>query len=119
MNIYYAHPLNLYNTKQEERDMDSLRMIFEGSTIVNPNNPETDALYKTTWSMQVFFDIIKECDLLVFRAIPSGQITAGVAAEINVAIEYGIPVLELPSMIFSRIMSPQETRQYLHEIGQR
>lgn len=119
MNIYYAHPLNLYNTKQEERDVYFLRMLFQESTIVNPNSPDIDALYKTTWSMEVFFDLIKECDLFVFRATPSGRITAGVAAEINVAIEYGIPVLELPSMIVSRAMSIEETRAYLREVGQR
>jgi len=119
MKIYYAHPLYIYNTPQEQRDMDLLNTVFPSHTIINPNNPEADALYKETWSMDVFFELVRDCDLLVFRATPSGQITAGVAAEIREAINCGISVLEIPSMVNSRSMNVEQTREYLKEIGQR
>lgn len=115
MKIYYAHFIGIYNTKQEERDLQLLKTIFEDAQIVNPNNPENEQLYKEK-GMDLFFKMIEDCSLLIFRGTISGKIPAGVLKEINYAKEKGIPVLEIPSFI-NREMSVDETRLTLIELG--
>lgn len=118
MKIYYAHCVAIYNTPQEDRDMQALRMIFPDAEIHNPNNPEDSKGYQEK-GMQHFYSLLAEdFDLFVFRALPGGQIPAGVAGEINAAITYGIPIMELPSFM-GRELSVADTRHYLKEIGSR
>jgi hypothetical protein len=118
MKVYYAHPLNIYNTPQEQRDLDTLAALFGAENILNPNAPEIDALYKTNHEMKIFFDLVKTCDVLAFRPTPFGKITAGVASEIQVAKDNGKLIIELPTFI-GRNMSVDATREYLAEVGQR
>ncbi len=118
MKVYYAHPLNLYNTKQEERDLATLAAIFGAENIINPNNDAIHALYKVNYDMTIFYNLVKSCDVIAFRGTPFGKITAGVAAEVKVAQEYGTFVIELPAFV-GRAMSVDQTREYLKEIGQR
>lgn len=118
MKVYYAHPLNIYNTPQEQRDLDTLATLFGAENILNPNTRELDTLYKRNYDMNMFFDLVRACDVLAFRPTPFGKITAGVAAEIQVAKESGKLIIELPNFI-GRNMSVEMTREYLSEVGQR
>jgi hypothetical protein len=58
-------------------------------------------------------------DGVVFRALPDGRIPAGVAQEIKWANERGLPIIELPTFAYDRVMSVELTRVYLHETGAR
>lgn len=116
--LYYAHPIDIYNTPQEERDLMLMQKVFGiRYDIINPNSPKDEEAYKTK-GMAYFTEQVERCDLLVFRAYPFGKIPAGVAKEIMAAIEKNIPVMELPSMV-DRIMSVDDTRQYIKEVGTR
>ena len=116
MKVYYAHCMAIYNTIQEERDLYTISRF--GWEVINPNSPE----HKEHWEklgMDYKDIIMKDAEAVVFRALPDGRIPAGVAKEIKHAIDMDIPIIELPSGFLSRIISVDETREYLSEIGQR
>ena len=116
MKAYYAHCLAIYDTPQEKRDIATIERL--GLTVVNPNSVECDAGYERD-GMKYFDRFAEECDVVIFRAIPDGGIPAGIAAEIASFQKRGKPVIELPSGILGRVMSVDETREYLREIGHR
>jgi len=116
MKIYYARPISLYNTKQEERDLSLLVYLFKD--VVNPNKEELQRRYDIE-GMDVFTSAVKDCDALAFRSFQDGKISAGVKKEIDAAIENGKPVFELPTITSSRILSVEDTREYLKLLGHR
>jgi hypothetical protein len=116
MQAYYAHCTSLYNTPQEERDLSLIEEL--GFLVYNPNCEEADIAYKEH-GMPWFKKKVEECDCLVFRSLPDGNIPAGVYKEIQWAKEGGRPVFELPSGLLQRELSVEETREYLREVGQR
>jgi len=119
MIIYYAHFSGIYNTKQEERDMETIKKLFPEALIINPNTVEHQERYKTSGlGMDYFFNLVKSSDILVFRGCVNGKIGAGVWGEIQMAQEKGIPIIELPSFL-DRAMSVDETRLMLKELGVR
>lgn len=128
--VYYAHCMAIYGTKQEQRDIQLLAAL--GFDVVNPSHPEivksyeewleeNKVLIRNTPEMKMEFwtELVKEQNVLAFRALPHGKIPSGVVKEIAVAQAEGMPVFELPSMLNSRAMSVEETREYLYDIGQR
>lgn len=58
-------------------------------------------------------------EAVAFRALPDGRIPSGVALEIEWAKQRGLPIFELPTFAYDRVMSVDTTRTYLREIGQR
>lgn len=112
MRVYYAHHMSIYGTPQERRDVELLESL--GFEVVNPNTPEHDGQYGSG-GMKYFMQVASECDLIAFRALPDGSITAGVADEIKA----GPPVIELPSGIRRRTLDIAQTLETLRELGQR
>jgi len=118
LSIYYAHPVDLYNTPQEIRDLDLIDNLFgDNYKVINPNSPKDEDAYKAQ-GMEYFLNIVSGTNLLIFRGYPTGKIPAGVYKEIVRAIECGIPVLELPGLV-DRVLSVEDTRQFMREIGTR
>ena len=142
MIVYYAHCLQLYGTKQEQRDLETLRGF--GFQVTNPADDAYAKLAKTVKQVYanpttdeeralvapfadageavmqlVFRGLVCNCDALVFRALPDGRIPAGVAQEIAWANLLGKPVIELPTNLLSRTMTVDQTREYLRLVGQR
>lgn len=113
---YYAHCMAIYDTEQEERDLETLDQL--GFTVFNPNNAQSSAGYEKE-GMGYFMKIIRKCDSLAFRANPDGSIPAGVAKEVSHAKALGKPVIELPCAISRRSLTIDETREWLKECGQR
>lgn len=132
--VYYAHCMAIYGTLQEERDLTTIKKVF-GEDIVNPSCDAISSQVKnlrsklaaeglsrdvqSTFVMNLFRELIQECDIFVFRALPDGRISSGVMKELRWAEEFGLPVFELPSNTVERELSLDATRQYLREIGQR
>lgn len=125
MKIYYAHCQNLYRTKQEERDIQILKLM--GFDVINPSDEihqkwVNDAKLQGIDSSKImiyFTELVSQCEGLAFRSLPDGRIPAGVAKEITqMASKLGF-VIELPSRLNSRMIDVDETREYLAEIGQR
>jgi hypothetical protein len=113
---YYAHSLHLYETAQEARDILTIEQL--GFKVVNPNAPEHQKPYEKE-GMDYFVDLANSCDVLAFRAHPNGEIPAGVHKEVINFIKTQRPVFELPWGINRRGMSVDDTREWLHELGER
>lgn len=116
MKVYYAHPISIYNSPQEQRDLTLLLGL--SLEVLNPNSPEIEARYKAE-GMALFEPLVKSCGALAFRAFLDGSIPAGVAKEIQWAREAGLPVFELPTAIARRSMSVEATREAITNCGAR
>lgn len=118
MLAYYAHCVAIYNTPQEQRDIETLLALGWG--ILNPNCPDCDHGYKAV-GMKFFetwpFENGATC--IAFRALPDGSIPAGVAKEIELFKAKNLPVIELPSAVGRRTLSVDNTREYMREVGAR
>lgn len=114
MKCYFARPINLYGTPQDERDIALIKSL--GFEMLNPNKEEVDRDYKAR-GMIVYEELVRQCDALCFRACPDGSITAGVAKEIAAA--EGKPIFELPCGIHRRTLTVEATREYLRNCGER
>lgn len=119
---YYAHTMTSYGSTIEQQDVELLQNL--GFEVVNPNTPniqaECDDFIKTNGRehvMDYFKSLVENCDLVAFRAIPNGDILSGVAAEVQHALDWNIPVIELPCSLQARMMDYPETKQYLTELG--
>lgn len=111
---YYARPINIYGSKQDQRDIATItRCGFDPVDITAEDIQEKYA----SEGMSCFLEVVRGCDILFFRALPDGSIPAGVAKEIDEAQCQGIPVVELPSAISRRYLNVEQTRVYLQEVG--
>lgn len=122
--VYYAHSMHLYNTVQEKRDVEFLEKL--GYEVYNPNSQKVQEGVKEykekhgdSRTMEYFIDLIEACDILAFRSHIDGKIPSGVGAEINTALGFMMPIIELPTLVKSRLLDVEETRQYLTYNGQR
>ena len=104
---YYSHPKVSYNTPLESADIETIQRL--GFKVINPN---TDKHQKTSGGkMDYFVELVKECDVLIFRAFADDYaIGAGVAKEIQTAQVNHIPVIELPNFYSHRSLNINETR---------
>jgi hypothetical protein len=123
--LYYAHPMEMYGTTQEAADISLIMEMFPEYHIYNPNNHEA-RMGAELHGMRFFTDIVKACDLVVFRSIEEPlpkrihqDIGAGVGKEILTAEASGIPVLEISRIagIERRILSITDTRKHLRQVG--
>jgi hypothetical protein len=116
MKVYYARPISLYNTKQDERDIQLLEEM--GFEVNNPNKAELVERYKTE-GMEVYLQLARESDVIAFRAFQDGKIGAGVYKELQEALRVGKIVIELPTITSGRVLSVDDTREYLKLLGHR
>ena len=114
--VYYARAISLYDTLQDARDIKLLEQM--GFEVVNPNDKKLSARYKKE-GMEVFYEVVESCDGLAFRAFQDGSIGAGVYGEMQRAKELGKFIFELPTVTSKRILSIEDTREYLSLIGKR
>lgn len=139
LRCYYAHCVAIYESPQEERDID--RLLTLGFDVINPNSPyfgdrcaEIKRIFSVAYAQdyldagEAIMDLVfkplfdgldSAMDLVAFRALPDGRIPSGVARELLWARLAGIPVIELPSNVSERGMTVDSTREYLREVGYR
>lgn len=122
LKCYYAHTILSYGSTQEEMDIKLLERL--GFEVINPNTPEIENELEQfiidhgkRRTMDFFTDIVSDCDLLAFRALPNSEILSGVAVEIMYARDHDMPIIELPCSLDSRVLNYPETKQFLIEIG--
>jgi hypothetical protein len=119
MKCYYSHCKAIYDTPQEDRDIDLLERL--GYEVVNPNMKIHREMCEDFGSggMDYFIGQVMKCDVLAFRSLPNGEIPAGVWTEIRTALDNIIAIFELPRFYNRTILSVDATRDYLKEVGQR
>ena len=87
MNIYYAHPMSMYGTREEKLKKAQIKRAFPGSHIVDPSLfPDHEMAY--------YLRRVERCNMVVFSRL-EGKIGAGIGKEINHALKSGMPVFEL------------------------
>ncbi len=111
MRLYYAHPMTLYGKAQERRDLATL-VALGFDDIVNPSDHDST-------DMNFYLALVQGCDVLAFRALLDGSIPSGIAAEIHLARVQAAPVFELPGFALRRMLTVEQTREFLHEAGER
>lgn len=118
VNVYYAHPISLYNSVQEKQDLQTLAAFCY--KVVNPNHPDIEKKYiESGKDWKIFDDLVLGCEVLAYRTLPDGRITSGVWKEIRLALENNIAVIKLPDLESEVVMTKEETYEYLKEKGLR
>ena len=119
---YYARCQAIYGTPQEARDHALIRRLGYEPILFDAAIQEKCNLLKIQGKNvmeEVFRPLVSSSSILFFRALPDCRIPAGVAEEIQYAGQLGVPVIEIPSGLYIRVMGIEETREYLKEAGQR
>lgn len=109
---YFARPITQFGTTKDESDMAEIDAA--GFTVLEITDDKTQRRYKLH-GMKAFYSRIEICDVLFFTAFPDGKIGAGVAKEIDHANTCGLPVFELPTQLYERQLSVEETRERVHK----
>lgn len=115
---YYARPISIDGTKQQERDVALIYSLGFCPYPIAEEKEKALAEYRKI-GMDAFKPYVKDSAVLIFRAFPDGSIGAGVAKEIAWAVEFGVPVIEIPRQVERRTLSVDDTREMLKELGQR
>jgi hypothetical protein len=86
--VYFAHPINTYNTKYESLSIDMIKDKFPNSTIINPGEQSYQDSFKEYVNndpeeyMGYFKDLVNTCSVIVYLPFNDGKIGAGVRYEI-------------------------------------
>lgn len=112
--VYYAHSMVLYNTSEEEEDVEFLKQLYK--RVICPNKD----IGKAERGMKAYLKIVEWADLLVVREF-EGFIGFGVYKEIWRAKRFGIPVkcirgkrlIEVKDAV---IRNPRDYRKYYAEL---
>jgi hypothetical protein len=103
MRVFYSHPMKLYGSAAEKREVALIEKRFAGYDIVNPGalqtreNPRRQAEY--------YLELVDSCDCLVFSR-HYGNVTEGVRPEVEHALSKGKPVYELRNGSFITVTGP-------------
>ena len=120
---YYAHTMLSYNSITEKKDIELLeklrfKVIYPNTPIISQECEKYSNLHGKDKVMQYFRDYIREnCDMVAFRGNPNGSILSGVSQELEEALKIGLPIIELPCSLKSRMMDYPKTKEYLNDIG--
>jgi nucleoside 2-deoxyribosyltransferase len=117
MKVYYAHPITMYDTWDEQHEVKMLELM--GFEVLNPNCDELDKAYNANKDFEVFLKAIESCDAVFYSAMEDGMISSGVVKEIVFAFELGMPVFEIPRNCQARYLTKEQTRERLVEAGLR
>lgn len=89
--LYFAHPINTYNTPLETRLLDRFSFWFPNADIVNPNAQKHQRRVSDIKKddpkanvMEYFKEVAKECDGVIILPFGDGKIGAGIYAEAEV-----------------------------------
>lgn len=86
--IYFAHPINTYNTEYEIMSIKSIKDKFPNSIILNPGEQQYQDGFKDYISndpkeyMGYFRDLVNTCSVIVYLPFRDMKIGAGVRYEI-------------------------------------
>ncbi len=80
--VYFAHPINTYDTILEKFALENFSVNHPNWEIVNPNAPEHQEGYKNG-GMEYFKQVVLNCDKLVAIGFGDNSIGAGIAKEMN------------------------------------
>lgn len=92
MRCYLAHPVTDYGGTARQRAAIAA-IEAKGWKVENPDKPWHQSGYQAG-GMGYFLDVVENCDALAFMRFPCGAIGAGVAKEVERALQRGMPVYD-------------------------
>jgi len=112
---YYSHAKILAGKPQEKQDIETLEKA--GFKVDNPYHPKYSEWWETE-GIEFGRVLIEANDVFVFRALPDGTITSGVAKELKWAEQADKPIIELPYALSERTArSIESTVEYYKGVG--
>lgn len=127
MVIYFAHPINTYNTELEKKLIVKIEQMFPSCFIENPNQEKHRKGYqkwkeRTGNGMAYYFaEVLPFCNFGIYLPFRDGEWGAGVAGEAKFFVSRrGIPLVltananaNIQLVFFKniRILSVEETRE--------
>ncbi len=95
--LYFAHPINTYNTPLEASLLEAIKQAFPDQVILNPNSPEHQAgfqQYKEAGNSMLYFskEVLPSCLGCVALPFPDGKWGAGVYKEMLDIFVMGFPL---------------------------
>jgi len=123
--LYFAHQVDLFNTKKEEELVKTLEEVFPEYEIYNPNQEHNQENYKlwkeeTGSGMNYYYDVIlPHIDAGAYISFQDGMIGAGAFHEMEYLFREDKPIWEIDwnhdiekinFLDYSRKLSIEETR---------
>lgn len=102
MRVFYAHPMKLYGTDTERREIALLEKRFLGCEVVDPSSQKPSEPGRET---EFYLRLVDTCDVLVFSR-RFGYVTEGVRPEVEHALSKGKTVYELRDGKFIEVAGP-------------
>ncbi len=103
MRVFYSHPMKLYGSAAERREISLIEKRFAGYEILDPSSLQSKA--EAGRETEYFLGLVDSCDCLVFSRY-FGYITEGVKPEVDHALSAGKPVYELRDGRFIAVAGP-------------
>jgi hypothetical protein len=103
MRVFYSHPMKIYGTEVERREMALIERRFVGCEVVDPS--ALQAGLEPGRETEFYLRVLDSCDCLVFSRY-FGYITEGVKPEIEHALAKGKPTYELRGGRFIEVTGP-------------
>ena len=107
--LYFAHPVNTYNTPLESKLLDRFAFWFPQSEILNPNAPKHQRRVNDMRKddpnvnvMEYFKSVASDCDGVIILPFGDGKIGAGIYAEAEVISAKGGIIW----MVYPKLMTP-------------
>jgi hypothetical protein len=103
MRVFYSHPMKLYGTEAERREIALIEKRFVGCEIVDPSTLQPGA--EAGRDTEYYLSLVDSCDCLVFSRL-FGYVTEGVRPEVEHALSKGKQVYELRGGRFIPVTGP-------------
>ena len=103
MRVFYSHPMKIYGSATERREISLIRNHFVGCEIVDPS--EHPASAEPGGETEYYLRLVDTCDCLVFSRL-FGYVTEGVKPEVEHALSKGMQVFELREGRFITVKGP-------------
>ena len=103
MRVFYSHPMKLYGSPSERREIMQIEQRFVGCEVVDPSAHQSSA--EPGRETEYYLRLVDSCDCLVFSR-HFGYVTEGVKPEVDHALSKGMPVYELRDGRFIAVNGP-------------
>ena len=103
MRVFYSHPMKLYGSAAERREVSLIEQRFVGCEVVDPSAHQSGA--EPGRETEYYLGLVDSCDCLVFSR-HFGYVTEGVKPEVDHALSKGMTVYELRDGRFITVTGP-------------
>ena len=103
MRVFYSHPMKIYGSAAERREIALIERRFPGCEIVDPSAHQSSG--EPGRGTEYYLGLVDSCDCLVFSRL-FGYVTEGVKPEVDHALSKGKQVYELRDGKFLPVAGP-------------